>query len=202
VRGYRKSAQGGLSIPTHKLVDEGTHHAVPYGSKLSFVQDKDGREEELANGLWIRVSVRDGRPQLVAIESRATEYPLSSSRLRFALDDAVKEIIQLYTVRLAYDSKGEPYGIWADSPTGAGEIRSVAERTRDVTDSARPKRGRPRLTDEFLTEVARRWHDERKQGRAAAAALAKTYSVEESTVRQWMFKARERELVQKEENDG
>ena len=192
--GYQKNDTG-AEIPTYTLDDDGTYNAVAYGTGLALVQEHDGAaQHELPNGLWIRVAVRDGQPQLLAIESRATEHPLTVSQVRgFPLDKNVAMVIRSYTVRVSYDSEtGEPFGVWADSPTGLGESRSVVERTADVTKVARRSRGRPALPNDFLMEVLERWENEKVQHHAAAAVLASEYSVQESTVRQWVFKARKR----------
>jgi hypothetical protein len=175
--------------------------ATPYGSGLAFLENAEGQLD--ASGLWLRVEVRDGRPQLIAIESRSTEEPITTNALRFPLRKAVRYLIRAYTVRLERDVEtGEIYGLHATSPIGPGEIRSLEERTADLHHAAQPKRGRPRLTDEFLSEIAINWTNARDQGRAASYELAEIYDVAPSTVRQWMFKARARGLARKEEEDG
>jgi hypothetical protein len=183
------------------FVDEGMASATPYGSGLALLENAEGQLD--ASGLWLRVAVRDGRPQLIAIESRSTEEPITTNALRFPLRKAVRHLIRTNTIRLERDLEtGEIYGVYATSPTGPGEIRSVEERTADVDRATHPKRGRPRLTDEFLSTIATTWRDAQDQGRAASYELATVHNVAPSTVRQWMFKARARGLARKEEEDG
>jgi hypothetical protein len=190
-----------VSIPEHQFVEEGSQNATRYGTDLALLAGAEGQLD--SSGLWLRVEVRDGRPQLVAIESRESEHPITTSALRFPVDKAVRQLIREYTVRVQHDPEtGEPYGLHVTSPTGAGEIRSRAERTQDIDHAAGVrKRGRPRLTDDFLSEVAVKWDNGLKAGGGASYELAREYGVEPSTVRQWMFKARARGLAQRR-NDG
>jgi hypothetical protein len=175
--------------------------ATPYGFRLALLDNAEGQLDP--SGLWLRVAVRDGRPQLIAIESRSTGEPITTNALRFPLRKAVRHLIRAHTVRLERDPEtGEIYGLYATSPTGPGEIRSIEERTADVARAGQPKLGRPRLTGEFLSEIAINWKNAHDQGRAASYELAAIYEVAPSTVRQWMFKARARGLARKEEEDG
>lgn len=183
----------------------GTEFVVEYGTDLALMDKAEG--QLLGSGLWLRVAVRDGRPQLIAIESRDSEHPLTATALRQdKLDKAVGGLIRESTVRIVRDPRtGRQYGLLIKSPTGAGETRSLAERTRDVDEAAKSRKpGRPRLTDAFLRQVAVDWNNAvmSKSGNSASSKLAEMYKVEPATVRQWMFKARKRELVPKEDNDG
>ncbi len=192
-RGSKDTGRG-LSVPTYKLKTVGTEWVTPYGHGLALREDA---WIELPGGLRLRVKVRDGRPQPVAIESPDSDHPITRESLRFKLETDVQMAIVAHTVRIIRDPKtGKEYGVPAADATGLGETRSIAERTRDVNAAAKfKKRGRPALTDGFLREVVREWGDAKKlHGRRASGELAETYNVEPATIRQWLFKARKRGL--------
>jgi hypothetical protein len=191
-----------MSIPEFEFVDDGIFDAVPYGIGLALLVDE--AVEQLDNGLWLRVEVRDGRPQLVAIESRESESPITKVSLSFAVGKAIKYLIRRATVRLEVDAlTGETYGLRVTSSTGAGDIRPLADRVRDVDRvSKTPTPGRPGLTDDFLRQIVTEWNDSQAAGGSASVELGRRHHVEPSTVRQWMFKARARGLADKESKDG
>jgi hypothetical protein len=181
-------------------VDEGTAAVTPYGTNLALLADARG---QLLNGLWLRIEVRDGRPQAVAVESEETSAPITSRTLRFPVERAVRALIRVHTVRLVRDPESrQMFGVYVTSSSGAGETRSVEERGRDVDREVRlGKRGRPPKSDEFLRQLAAEWDDAHKQGEGAVE-IAIRHGVATSTVRQWMFKARARGLVRKEDENG
>jgi hypothetical protein len=117
--------------------------------------------------------------------------------------EVARDVIRDATVILERDpSTGEEFGRRLTSPSGPGERRSIAERSRVADETASTTRpGRRPLSDDFLREVVTEWTNAKERGAAASYELAQLYGVEPSTVRQWMFKARARGLAGKE-TDG
>jgi hypothetical protein len=150
--------------------------------------------------------VRDDRPQCVAIESHDSDHPITSTALRFPVEKVVRNIVRDFTVRLERDQEtGETFGFHITSPTGAGETRSVADRSKDADAALTPrKRGRPRLPDDFLRQIALEWENDKKAGETPSYSVSLRHGVYPATVRKWLFKARARGLTQQQEgsNDG
>ena len=190
---YRTDAKGNTILDV-EVVDYGDDRAQPYGTGLALLEDAD---MQLANGLWLKAEVREGRPVCVAIESREGGPAITARMLRFPLDKEMQTLVRSLTVRIStHNETGETIGEHATGPSGAGEIRSIAERVADVDRAAKTgQRGRPRLSDDFLRQLAVDWDNALRAGESASYTLAELHHVAPSTVRQWMFKARERGLV-------
>jgi hypothetical protein len=192
---YHLPAEGAMAVPEHTIMDEGTFNAVAYGTGLALLVDE--AVEQLANGLVLRIAVRDGRPQLVAIESPDSEHPITKRSLSFPVKKLVKTMIRDATVRLERDPlTGDVFGLRVTSATGAGDIRPLATRAADVDKTAWPARpGRPPLSDDFLRQIVTEWNNAQAAGGSASVELGTRHHVQASTVRQWMFKARARGLA-------
>ena len=184
-----------MAIREHEFVDEGIHEAVPYGTGLALLVDE--AVEELANGLVLRIEVRDGRPQLVAIESPDSDHPITKRSLSFPVRKLVKTIIRDATVRVERDAvTGEDVGLRIRSATGAGDVRSQAERVADADATASPQdRDAPASLTTSSARSSRSGTTSKRAEAPQASSLALGTTLNHQPFVKWMFKARARGLA-------
>ena len=200
-RELKRQEVGGLERPVYgpKLRRElwNTVDAIPYGRGLALVLDPGEKRLSgpLQSGLWLDIEVRDGRPQCVALRSADEGPELTPESLRFALNRAVRILIEEHTVRLELDEAGDIIGVLLKSPQSPVEQRTATERASDAREFyVRPagKRGRRPLSDEHLDEVLKVAENARAQQQPVTRAIADHWTVQPSTARQWLYKARTR----------
>lgn len=180
------------------LLSNPTDEATPYGEGLALLKPT---RFTIAEGVWVDVEVRDGRPQLVKIESEPGGPELTHTLLR-RLGSFVEAVRHL-AVRLAVKD-GEVVGITATSDTHPADFRSFAERTADIaiaTSEATQRRGRP----SDYSRVAQVAREARALRRGAGSAVAEAFNISLDAAKKRIKRAEAAGFdtgKQKEENDG
>jgi hypothetical protein len=176
--------------------------AVPYGEGLALLEPT---ATEVLPGVLARFGVRDGRPQVVAIESAPDGPELTQTILRqiHLSEKALVEDLRLLVVRLELDERGDVIGVPAFSPRTAGDRLTFEERTADVAEQTAPlvrRRGRPRLSDSDLQRVAAVYLDAKARREPVIDAVASEFQITRDAAKKRIRAAREREFLEPTES--
>lgn len=75
---------------------------------------------------------------------------------------------------------------------GAGTVKALERMSPDATAPTEVRRGRPRLPDDLLRQVAAAYLQEARGGRGLTRRLAARFERPEETIRHWVYLARQR----------
>ena len=176
----------------------GMQECSPFGDGFALVKPTSVSVTDQEH-VFLDIEVRDGRPQCVGIRSEEGGPEITTSLLReIRMKQEIRYIVSLLAVRLLWDEEREEVvGEHVLSPRSMDDRRPWGEMTEGVVAAIPKRRGRPRLSDEFLSEVAEIYRvAETTRQKTTFAIMNRWEDTAPATARGWIAKARERGFLE------